>query len=55
MSIPFSQFLTPTSPLVSICFFSLCLYFCFANKIIYTIFLDSKYICVNIQYLFFSF
>ena len=35
----------PLSPLVSICLFSyVCLYLCFANKIIYTIFVDFKYI-----------
>ena len=28
-----------------ICSLRLCLYFCFANKIIYTIFLDSTYVC----------
>ena len=33
--------------------FYVCLYFCFSNKIICTVFLDSTY--VNIWYLFFSF
>ena len=38
-------------------FFSLCLclYFCFVNKIVYTIFFRIPHICVNIRYLFFSF
>ena len=44
VSTPVSQFLPPlpSSPLVSV--YSLCFYFYFANKIIYTIFLDSTYI-----------
>ena len=54
MSIPTFQFIPPSSspwyPYVySLC---LCLYFCFANKFIWTIFLESTYI---IQYFFFSF
>ena len=48
MSIPISQFIPPP-PLPSwcpyICSLHLCLYFCFASKIIYTIFLDS--ICMH--------
>ena len=45
LSIPISQFIPPF-PLGVYTFFSLCLclYFCFANKIIYTIFLDSTVI-----------
>ena len=48
MSIPTSQFIQPTSisslgvPRFILCLF---LYFCFENKIIYTIFLDSTYMC----------
>ena len=43
MSIPISQFIPPTpSPLITIIrSLDLCLYFCFANKFIGTIFLDS--------------
>ena len=40
---------------IHVCSLHLFLYFCFANKIIYTIFLDSTYMHNNIQYLFFSF
>ena len=51
ISVWISQFtplptLTPFTHLVSICFsLCLCLYFCSANKIFYTIFLVSTYIC----------
>ena len=38
-----------------ICSLHLHLYFWFANKIICTIFLDSKYLCTYMCYLFFSF
>ena len=38
-----SSSLSPISPLVSKCLSSLCLYFCFANKLTYSIFLDSVY------------
>ena len=42
-SLPIAVFL---SPLVLIClFFFLCFYFCFANKIIYTILLDFTNMC----------
>ena len=43
MSIPVSQFIPPLFPpwYPNICFLYLCLYFCFASKFIYTIFLDS--------------
>ena len=56
-SIPVSQFLPrPLSPLVSIHLFSmsvsLCLYFCSANAIIYTIFLDSTYMCLYMIFVF---
>ena len=46
----------PTFPpwYLCICSLCLCLYFCFANRIIYTFFLDS-HMCINIQYLCFSF
>ena len=47
VSIPVFQFLPPhpVSPWYPyICSLCLCLYFCFANKIIYTIFLDSTYL-----------
>ena len=40
VSVPISQ-LIPSSRPVLVCSLLLCLYFCFANKIIYTIFLDS--------------
>ena len=51
MLIPVSQFIPPLIPtLVSIYLFSTSVYFCFANKDIYTIFLNSIYI---IWYLFF--
>ena len=51
MLIPVSQFIPPLIPtLVSICLSSTSVYFCFANKDIYTIFLNSIYI---IWYLFF--
>ena len=55
-SIPVSQFIPPTTfPLDQyVCFLHLHLYFCFANKIIYAIFVDSIYM-INIQYLFFSY
>ena len=44
MSIPISQFIHPLFSLLSIHFFLyVCLYFCLANKIIYTIFLHSTY------------
>ena len=45
MSIPISQFLPPTLPhsCLFICSLHLCLYFCFANPSICTIFLDSSY------------
>ena len=45
MSIPSSQFLPPPAfPLVNHIFvLCLCPYFCFANRIIYTIFLDPTY------------
>ena len=48
---------TPLSPLGVHTFvlYICCLYFCFANRFICTIFLDSTYIYVNIRYLFFSF
>ena len=47
---------TPLSPWYpSICSLYLYSCFCFAHKIIYAIFLDSIYICINIWYLFFSF
>ena len=47
---------TPLSPWYpSICSLYLYSCFCFAQKIIYAIFLDSIYICINIWYLFFSF
>ena len=50
MSIPISQFITPPSfpprcPYV--CSLPLCLYFCFANRFICTIFLDSTKISAN--------
>ena len=44
MSITVSQFITLLSSLVSICLFSM---FCFTNKIIFTIFLDSTYITLG--------
>ena len=43
MSIPISQFISPPPWYPYICSLCLCLYFCFANKIIYIIFLDSIY------------
>ena len=43
MSIPISQFISPPPWYPYICSLCLCLYFCFANKIIYIIFLDSTY------------
>ena len=56
MSIPISQFMPPTSSPLGVHVYSLhlCLYFCFANKIIYTIFLYSTYMwyLFHIQYLF---
>ena len=46
MSIPISQFIHPTLPsLVSMFVPCVCLYFCFASKIICTIFLDSTCMC----------
>ena len=47
MSISISQFIPlPASSLgVHIFVLYICVYFCFANKIIYTAFLDSKYMC----------
>ena len=46
-SIPISQSSQTSFPpwYSYICSLRLCLYFCFANKIIYTIFLDSTYMC----------
>ena len=43
MSTPISQFIPPLFPpwYSYACTLQLCLYFCFANKLIYTIFLDS--------------
>ena len=43
MSIPISQFKPPSSPpwYSYVCSLHLCLYFCFANKFICIIFLDS--------------
>ena len=35
----------PIPSLMSVYLFSMCLYFCFANKIFYTISLDSTYMC----------
>ena len=56
MSTLLSQFVPPALPLYPhICSLCLHLYFFPANKFICTIFLDSVYICINIQYLFFSF
>ena len=56
-SAPVSQLILP-SPLPAccpwICSLCLCLYFCFANKIVIP-FPQIPHICVNIQYLFFSF
>jgi len=45
MSTPISQFIPPLFPAwySYTCTLQLCLYFCFANKFIYTIFLDSTY------------
>ena len=40
VSIPISQLIPSSLPLL-VCSLCLCLYFCFANKIIYNIFLDS--------------
>ena len=49
MSIPVSQFLpqhpAPSSWYSYICSLPLCLYFWFTNMIIYTVFLDSMYMC----------
>jgi len=55
-SIPISQFIPPLFSLLGLHTFVLylCLYFCFANRFICTIFLDSTH-SVNKQYLFFSF
>ena len=61
MSIPISQFIPPFFPpwclYVQLSHLVLC--FCFVNKIIYTIFLDSRYMhnknIICIWYLFFSF
>ena len=49
MSTPISQFVPPLASLlgVHVCFLYLYAYFCFANKIIYTIFLKSTYIYIN--------
>ena len=46
VSVPNSQFLPSLFPpqYPYICSLCLCLYFCFANKIIYTVFLDSTYL-----------
>ena len=44
MSMPVSQLIPPPSPLVSICLsLWVCLYFCFANNILCTIFLATTY------------
>ena len=49
-------FLSSPSPTVSTSLFSMSVSpFLLCNKFISTTFLDSKYICVNIQYLFFTF
>ena len=46
MSVPISHFLPVPSPLgVHMFVLYICLYFCFANEIIYTIFLDFIYMC----------
>ena len=47
MSIPISQFIPPPFPYDIPMFYPLhlCLYFCFVNKVINTIFLDSTYMC----------
>ena len=57
MSIPISQFIPPPPPHLDVHVFVL--YICvsisvFANKIIYTIFLDSTCMHIHIRYLFFS-
>ena len=46
MSVPVSQCIPPPFPPWSpyICSLCLCVYFCFANKIIYTMFLDCTYV-----------
>ena len=45
MSVPISQFIPPPLPPWNpqVCSLYLCLYFCFANKIVFIIFLDSTY------------
>ena len=55
MLIPISQSIPPLPPWYPYVYsLHLCLYFCFADKFIYTIF-QIPHICVNIQYLLFSF
>ena len=58
VSTPISQFILPLASLLGahvFVFLYLCACFCFANKIIYTIFLNCTYIYINMWYLFFSF
>ena len=59
VSVPNSWFIPLSFPfcLRAHSLWSLCLrvYYCFINKIVYTIFFQVSHICLNIRYLFFSF
>ena len=54
VNLNFPIHLTPSlSPwYLYICFLCLCLYYCFPNKIIYTIFLDSTCMCSSMIFVF---
>ena len=55
MSIPISQFIPPPISPFGVHVFSLCLYFCFANRFIHIISSRFHILCINIPFLFFSF